>query len=669
MSNAGIFSNASNVLLTGGATSYFSNSGILSNTGAAAFFQNTSNTGTLGVAGITTHASNVLQTAAGAYLSNAGPFSNAGVTTIASNVLLTGGATAYLSNSGLFSNTGIATFGSNIYTQSPTNATIRHIFGSNASLTNLDFCSLIQSCNNSANYGSELSFWTHGTGTNGADPTRAMTIAATQYVGINCNSPAYVLDVNGAAQISGNLNVTGTLTGGGFSAANWYQYSAISNVNMSGNTLTYAFLSNVSSSLTTTKPIVYAKTDTGFGQADPNSFNLWHGVYVKHTGSANDQLLSLYATGSSSGWTITCRDDYYAVGIPLTFTTGNFAVNAAGNLDLLANYTTIKGSSNFNILAYFVGITGSNGITLAGNTSNTGTLGVGGLATFGNSSNTGTLGVAGVTTHASNVLQTAAASYMSNAGIFSNASNVYLTGGTSSYLSNSGILSNTAAAAYFQNTSNTGTLGVAGITTFSSNIVQGLGNVYSRTFGLYNASVPYNSDLFITANLASITADGTTITGATYDSASYGSAAIRLLTTQNGGIVAGITIAASASVNTAPVNVATISASQPFKLDVNGTSRGAIYYSTMTTGGTLTITTNNNYGVYYNITATGTYTIQVEATQQTSNIGKYYTFRNNTGASLSITLTNATGITSPITINSNASATIVVAAVTSYALF
>jgi hypothetical protein len=115
--------------------------------------------------------------------------------------------------------------------------------------------------------------------------------------------------------------------------------------------------------------------------------------------------------------------------------------------------------------------------------------------------------------------------------------------------------------------------------------------------------------------------------------------------------------------------VATINSSQPFKLDVNGTSRGAIYYSTMTTGGTLTITTNNNYGVYYNITATGTYTVQVEATQQTSNIGKYYVFRNNTGASLSVVLTNATGITSPITIGSNASATIVVAAVTSYALF
>ena len=114
---------------------------------------------------------------------------------------------------------------------------------------------------------------------------------------------------------------------------------------------------------------------------------------------------------------------------------------------------------------------------------------------------------------------------------------------------------------------------------------------------------------------------------------------------------------------------ATISASQPFKLDVNGTSRGAIYYSTMTTGGTLTITTNNNYGVYYNISVTGTYTIQVEATQQTSNIGKYYVFRNNSGGDLSVALTNATGITSPITIGSNTSATIVVAGVTSYALF
>jgi hypothetical protein len=42
------------VLLTGGASSYLSNSGIFSNTGAGAFFSNTSNAGTLGVGGNTT---------------------------------------------------------------------------------------------------------------------------------------------------------------------------------------------------------------------------------------------------------------------------------------------------------------------------------------------------------------------------------------------------------------------------------------------------------------------------------------------------------------------------------------------------------------------------------------------------------------------------------------
>jgi hypothetical protein len=428
-------------------------------------------------------------------------------------------------------------------------------------------------------------------------------------VGINCNTPAYTLDING------NVNISGSLTGGGFSLANWAQFPAITNVALGFSTVTNGFVSNVATSVataanfTTSRPVLYAKTDTGFGQADPANFTLWKGTWVKHTGNNNDQFFSLDCTSASGGWTITSVWE------------GQSYVGLQFNADVVTFSAT-------------------------------------------GTSNSGYMRVAGVTTLASNVL---------------------LTGGTSAYFSNSGILSNTGAGAFFQNTSNTGTLGVAGLATFVNssntgtlgvagiatfaNINQNLGNVTSRTFGLYNSSSPYNSDLFITANMATTTADALTITGATYDSASYGSAAIRVLTTQNGGIIGGVIIAASATVNTVPVNVATISASQPFKMDVNGTSRGAIYYSTMTTGGTLTITTNNNYGVYYNITATGTYTIQVEATQQTSNIGKYYLFRNNTAVSLSVTLTNATGITSPITIVSNSSATIVVAGVTSYALF
>jgi hypothetical protein len=118
----------------------------------------------------------------------------------------------------------------------------------------------------------------------------------------------------------------------------------------------------------------------------------------------------------------------------------------------------------------------------------------------------------------------------------------------------------------------------------------------------------------------------------------------------------------------AAITMLTYPATQ-FALDVNGPTRGAIFYSTVTAGGTLTITASNYFGVFYNITASGTYTINVPASQPTSNIGKYYTFRNNSGADLSVTFTGGTGITSPFTIYSNASATIVAATTSTYALF
>ena len=107
-----------------------------------------------------------------------------------------------------------------------------------------------------------------------------------------------------------------------------------------------------------------------------------------------------------------------------------------------------------------------------------------------------------------------------------------------------------------------------------------------------------------------------------------------------------------------------------FSLDVNGYSRGAIYYSSVTAGGTMTIQTCNYFGVYYDIKTAGTYTLAVvSGMQPASNLGKYYTFRNNTGADLSVTFSGGSGITSPFTIYSNASATIVVATTSLYALF
>jgi hypothetical protein len=105
-----------------------------------------------------------------------------------------------------------------------------------------------------------------------------------------------------------------------------------------------------------------------------------------------------------------------------------------------------------------------------------------------------------------------------------------------------------------------------------------------------------------------------------------------------------------------------------FSLDVNGPSQSAVYYSTMTTGGTLTITPSN-FGVFYNITTSGTYTIALAATQPSSNIGKYNVFRNNTTGALSIAITGGTGITSPVTCISQQSITFLVATTNSYALF
>jgi len=105
-----------------------------------------------------------------------------------------------------------------------------------------------------------------------------------------------------------------------------------------------------------------------------------------------------------------------------------------------------------------------------------------------------------------------------------------------------------------------------------------------------------------------------------------------------------------------------------YTMDINGPTQSAVYYSSITTGGTLTITPAN-FGTFYNITAAGIYTLAFSASQPSSNIGKYNCFRNNSGGSLSFTLTGVSGITSPLTIANAQSATFVVATISTYALF
>jgi hypothetical protein len=109
-------------------------------------------------------------------------------------------------------------------------------------------------------------------------------------------------------------------------------------------------------------------------------------------------------------------------------------------------------------------------------------------------------------------------------------------------------------------------------------------------------------------------------------------------------------------------------ANTPYTLDVNGPMQAAVYYSTITVGGTTTVTPAG-FGVYYNVTAQGIYTLAFSASQASSNIGKYNVIRNNSGVTLSIALTGVTGITSPVTLSNAQSATFIVATTSTYALF
>ena len=75
------------------------------------------------------------------------------------------------------------------------------------------------------------------------------------------------------------------------------------------------------------------------------------------------------------------------------------------------------------------------------------------------------------------------------------------------------------------------TLDVSGsinASTFTANT----GNARMRQFGSYYGSAPYNSDYFITNNIASFTSNSSNILTVTPDSTSYGTAAIRIITNQ-----------------------------------------------------------------------------------------------------------------------------------------
>jgi hypothetical protein len=131
------------------------------------------------------------------------------------------------------------------------------------------------------------------------------------------------------------------------------------------------------------------------------------------------------------------------VGINVTSITSSFQLDVNGAFRATSVNTSILNTSTLNV-----------------STISTTTLRVGQIATF-----------------ISNIIQTGGTSILTGLSVNTistnqiNSSNICNAG----WFSNNGVLSNITAGAFFQNTSNTGTLGVAGAVTFTSNITQTAG--------------------------------------------------------------------------------------------------------------------------------------------------------------------------------------------------
>jgi hypothetical protein len=272
----------------------------------------------------------------------------------------------------------------------------------------------------------------------------------------------------------------------------------------------------------------------------------------------------------------------------------------------------VNGATNINTTLRVVGLT-----TLA-NTSNTGTLGVAGLATFVNTSNTGIMGVAGAATFSSN-------------------------------LSVTQTFTNGRFQIYPVTTNNYTIMALSGgnTTGYIYADFQSLGDGIHMGYNFYSS----NSNFYAGNSFAN---------GSSRISMGYGSISLNTGVTSN--LSTAIFVASSSYVG---IN----NASPSYPLDVNGPMQAAIFYSTITAGGTMTITPNN-FGIFYNISASGSYTLAFAVPPQaSSNIGKYICVRNNSGTALSLTLTNVSGIASPVTLSNAQSATFVVATTNTYALF
>ena len=227
LSNTGLATFGGGLTVSAGNTSLLStnvtglcNAGQLLNTGLATFSAGIGVTGTSALAYTTTTG----HTNTGAF-SNTGALSNTGLATFGSGISVTGG----ISNTTTLSNTGLATFAGGIISSNSATANYTGLTVGNGngwatinSVTGATNYSLLAAAGDTVirSEGKNLILTSANTANGNASPWPGGICIYGQYTGVNTNTPAYPLDVNGisrsAIPISSICNTTATIGNNGY---------------------------------------------------------------------------------------------------------------------------------------------------------------------------------------------------------------------------------------------------------------------------------------------------------------------------------------------------------------------------------------------------------------------------------------------------------------------
>jgi len=650
-------SNSSNALLVTGSQS---NTGALF-IGGAATFVNSSNTGTLGVAGLATFVNS----------SNTGTLGVAGLATFVNSsntgTLGVAGLATFVnsSNTGTLGVAGITTHSSNvgIFTTGVLNTQL-DILGGHASFgsggSNLiafqiyggGYRHFITTRHNSAaNVNTNaIDFWLNNTTTSGGSSTsgtgnvNTMSITAAG-LGVNCNLPGYMLDVNGSANINTTLRVVGLTTlanssnTGTLGVAGLATLTTSSNTGIMGVAGAATFSSSVSSrSFTNGRFEIYPTTANNYtimGLSGGNNTGFIYGDY---------QLLD---DGIHMGY------NYYGSN-GVAYAGGGGTNFSAGASRISMGYGTIRlNVGTTSVLSTMVNITNSR-VSISPVTTDYGLFAptptfvssiafnstyndlINGAPWYGIGKVTSGLAGLGPYTVAATQWPLQIANYYG----------INFVGGTNSSPAGSSHMAI-----------------VDGKVGISCNAPQSLLHI-TKDVAFSNITSSQNTFNYAQVQIAQGTSGGKLYLGNTF-TAGVGTASV----IQSSDYFSSTDYGSSLFLNPLGGNVGIGTSAVPaYKLDVNGPMQAAIFYSTITSGGTQTVTPSA-FGVFYNITVSGTFTLAFAASQAASNIGKYICVRNNCGSTLSFTLTGVSGIASPVTLSNAQSATFVVATTTTYALF